>query len=448
MPRPMPFGLHGRRKVLEKNTMDIVLLLARIVLALVFGLAGIGKLLDLKGSRNCLIGFGFPEWLVSPVGLSLPFVELAFAALLLPLPTVWWGACGALGLLTAFVVVIGLNMARGRRPDCHCFGQLHSEPIGPWTLARNALLALLAGLVLSQARHNPGLSIFDALALVFSRHGALLPIGAVVVSAVAIQSWLIFHLFRQNGRLLLRIEALEAGPRSMPRPPAQAQSGLKVGSPAPAFELPLAMGGTSSLDRLRAAGKRVVLIFSDSNCGPCKALMPEVARWQREFSGKLTVAVVSRGVSNEKMAAKHGLENVFVQKNREVAERYHAFGTPTAVLVEANGVIASGLGSGVAQITSLVQAAANGTMPLVKSQPSPVSTPLVVGSAASTFSAPDLDGNLVTTSDFMGRKTMLLFWNPSCGFCNRMLPDLKRWEAAHGGDELRVVLISAGTTEQ
>ena len=32
--------------------------------------------------------------------------------------------------------------------------------------------------------------------------------------------------------------------------------------------------------------------------------------------------------------------------------------------------------------------------------------------------------------EFRGRETLVVFWNPGCGFCERMLPDLKAWENA------------------
>ncbi|MGH9285870.1 MAG: MauE/DoxX family redox-associated membrane protein [Acidimicrobiales bacterium] len=38
-------------------------------------------------------------------------------------------------------------MSHGRRPDCHCFGQLRPTPAGAATLARNGVL-LAAALVL------------------------------------------------------------------------------------------------------------------------------------------------------------------------------------------------------------------------------------------------------------------------------------------------------------
>jgi hypothetical protein len=73
---------------------------------------------------------------------------LVVAATLLPASTAWWGALGALALLSVFVAGIGINLARGRTPECHCFGQLHSAPAGWKTLARNGILAAVAGFVL------------------------------------------------------------------------------------------------------------------------------------------------------------------------------------------------------------------------------------------------------------------------------------------------------------
>src|SRR5579862_3517383 len=137
--------------------MSVILLLARVILAAVFCLAGVAKLFDMKGSRSAMLDFGLPQWFAVPLGSCLPFLELSVAGLLLPPESAWWGALGALVLLAAFVAGIAINMARGKRPDCHCFGQLHSAPVGPSTLVRNGLLAALAGLVVSQGWFNPGL---------------------------------------------------------------------------------------------------------------------------------------------------------------------------------------------------------------------------------------------------------------------------------------------------
>ena len=59
-----------------------MLLIARLLLALVFILAGVGKFADRKGSRQALIDFGVPAVFASPLGNLLPLAELGIGAAL------------------------------------------------------------------------------------------------------------------------------------------------------------------------------------------------------------------------------------------------------------------------------------------------------------------------------------------------------------------------------
>src|SRR5215470_15713592 len=110
--------------------MDIALLLARWLLAAVFAVAGLAKLADRTGSRQALRDFGVPARLATPLGILLPVAEMAIATALLPTISAWWGAIGALACLLLFIAGIGINLARGHRPACHCFGQISSAPVG------------------------------------------------------------------------------------------------------------------------------------------------------------------------------------------------------------------------------------------------------------------------------------------------------------------------------
>ena len=92
--------------------LDILLLIARLLLAAVFVVAGITKLADRAGSRDSLIGCGLPRSLAVPFGLALPVVELVIAVTLIPTDSSWWGALGALALLLLFIAAIGFNLAR------------------------------------------------------------------------------------------------------------------------------------------------------------------------------------------------------------------------------------------------------------------------------------------------------------------------------------------------
>src|SRR5437868_5178254 len=129
--------------------MSIVLLLARLVLAVVFFVAGLGKLLDLKGSQEAMRDFSLPRSLAAPLGILLPFAELAVTVALIIPALAWWGALGALVLLLLFVAGIAYNLTIGRKPDCHCFGVFYSSAIGKNTLIRNLVLAVVAVLVVA-----------------------------------------------------------------------------------------------------------------------------------------------------------------------------------------------------------------------------------------------------------------------------------------------------------
>src|SRR5207244_2558745 len=134
---------------------------------------------------------------------------------------------------------------------------------------------------------------------------ALLIGGVVALALLAAEGWLLVQLVAQNGRLLLKLEALEerlaAGGAGAQAPPGAAEAvpaqtpaaaGLPVGSPAPEFALAGLHGETLTLGALRAAGEPVLLLFTDPGCGPCAALLPELGRWQREHAAAFGLAVV------------------------------------------------------------------------------------------------------------------------------------------------------------
>jgi len=63
------------------------------------------------------------------------------------------------------------------------------------------------------------------------------------------------------------------------------RNGLPGGTLAPAFGLARVDSGELALDDYH--GQRVILAFSDLNCGPCNQLTPEVERVHRSFSLKV-----------------------------------------------------------------------------------------------------------------------------------------------------------------
>jgi peroxiredoxin/uncharacterized membrane protein YphA (DoxX/SURF4 family) len=442
--------------------MGLLLIVARIILAAVFAVAGTAKLTNLKGSRKVVTDFGLPNWLANPLGSVLPFAELTVALLLLPVGSAWWGGLGALGLLIAFIAAIAVSLAQGRKPDCQCFGQIRSKPIGWPTLLRNSVLASCASLVVYGGTVAQ-VSLIEVIARLSGTQALALAVTLIVLTVIAGQTWLIFHLFKQHGRLLLRMDEMEkrlaAAPATAQRPQAPAPHGLPLGAPAPAFELAAVGGQTLTLEDLHR-GKPAVLIFSDPNCGPCTALLPEIGRWQRDYAEKVRIALVSRGTvkANRAKTEQLGVRDVLLQKDREVAELYQANGTPAAVLIRADGAIGSRVVAGSEAITGLVASAAGVPIPITATSggngrgkilpmPMPAHAGLPIGEVAPSVTLPDLTGRTVSLSDFKGRKTLVLFWNPGCGFCQRMLPDLKAWEENRSNGAPDLLLISTGTVE-
>jgi peroxiredoxin/uncharacterized membrane protein YphA (DoxX/SURF4 family) len=432
--------------------MDVLILVVRLALALLFAVAAYTKLRDRPGTKKAVIDFGVPQSFATPVAALLPFAEFAAALLLMFRVTAWWGALLGLALLLIFTTAISYNLWKGRQPDCNCFGQLHSTPIGWSTLVRNLVLALLAGLIALRGPDQPGLDPAILVTSVSSWSFLAVLFGLFVIAAIAVQSWFMVNLLRQNGRLLLRLEALEAqmgsgGSQSIPAPAHLPVQGLPVGTPAPDFSLPQLAGGKLTLDDLRSAGKPVILLFTDPGCGPCAALMPQVAAWQREHAADLSIVLASRGTleQNQALHRQHGLTNILLQKKHEVSMLYEAYGTPSAVLVRPDGAVGSPLASGADAIASLVASVTGRSGP---ERLAPQRNGLPNGRPAPAFSLSDLEGNVVRSDDFRGKPALLLFWNPACGFCRRMLEPLREWERKAPQEAPRLIVISSGTVEE
>lgn len=404
--------------------MNGVALAARLVLAGVFVLAAAGKLRDRDGTRDTLEAFGVPASLAVPGAAALPGVELIVAGLLVFDATAVAGALGALVLLGAFTAAITFNLAQGRRPDCNCFGQLHSRPVGSGTLARNATLAILAGLVLVAGNDGAGATALDDVGGLDT--ATALAAGALALSALtlALVAWMAMHLLRQQGRVLLRLDALDGGGEQTLAPPAP---GLPVGAPAPAFELADAGGESVTLDGLIRGDHQLALAFVDPDCGPCRSLLPDLAR----HNGDVAV-VISRAAADDAraLAAEHDLSPALLDTEGAVAEAYGADGTPMAVAIGPDGLIRSGVVAGPDAVRDLV-----GHL-----DESPAGDPLP------DLELADLDGapaSLLAAVE--GAPHLLVFWSPTCGYCDAMLEDVRALEAR---DDLPpLLLISTGDAE-
>src|SRR5262249_55046940 len=80
-------------------------------------------------------------------GIILPWIELALGALLILGQWTTRAAEASIGLLLIFSIAIFINLLRGNRVECHCFGHLGIKQISWWSVARNLLLLIIAAQV-------------------------------------------------------------------------------------------------------------------------------------------------------------------------------------------------------------------------------------------------------------------------------------------------------------
>jgi thiol-disulfide isomerase/thioredoxin len=311
------------------------------------------------------------------------------------------------------------------------------------TLARNGVLAVLAGSALTAGLSGRTPS---AVSWIGNLGGTsvLVPILVVtllVFAAAGVMGFL--SLLRSYGRVLLRVDDLErrltaAGVGGGEILSTQTGLGHAPGTVAPAFTATDTNESVVSLSDLLAPRLPLLLLFTSPECGPCKVLLPEIAAWQQEHGYRLTIAIANGGNRQESIveARNHGLERVLEDGDLAIYKSYEGAGTPGAVLIAPNGTIASYLAVGSDSIRQLLDTALAGR----GDNEEPV---LPVGSLLPSLILPGLNGEPVDIAGIR-EKTLMLFWNPDCGFCRSMGDDLRAWERHKPASAPRLVIISSG----
>jgi hypothetical protein len=332
--------------------MALALLGVRLALAATFLAAAAGKIRHRPAFRDALSAFGAPVPSLGLLSVAIPAAELATGVGMLSSRTAAWAAILALALLAVFSAATARTLARGQRPACSCFGATHGEPIGAPTLARNAVLAAACALLVRDT--GPGL---DEAGLAWSAASAderrLLVSAAVLLGLLVAADRTIGRLRAEALRLTSTVRALEQ--RDPADSGARAPMGLPLGTPAPPFDLPKLEGDRASLGTL-SQGRPVLLVFSDAYCPACGQLWPDIVRWQRDHADDVTVAVVCSGSPQtlEMKLMGHPVTNVLLAGDSRLGESYNLTQTPSAVLLDRDGRVASASATGVAAIRGLV----------------------------------------------------------------------------------------------
>jgi peroxiredoxin len=132
-----------------------------------------------------------------------------------------------------------------------------------------------------------------------------------------------------------RLEQLEAT-----TPSRLGRNGLRPGKKAPAFRLPTVVGPEAALADY--AGRKVLLVFVQTGCGPCGAVVPDLNQLHREGNVQLLVVNNADRDKAREWVNEHNAEfPVLIQEKWAVSKRYEVIATPFAFLIDEKGIVRS-----------------------------------------------------------------------------------------------------------
>jgi len=227
--------------------------------------------------------------------------------------------------------------------------------------------------------------------------------------------------------------------------------GLPIGAFLPDFELPDLRGQMVNFEEIVGEGKPVLFLFVAPTCQPCGALLPEIDEWQTELADRVNFVFISTGAGEENVA-KFGrtAQRLLVQKNREFQNEVYAKWTPSALLVNTDGRVASHIAAGDSAIRSLIEKVRSENVedPFFyfamerKDEHQPK-----IGESAPEFELKDLEGKTIDSRELRGKPTLVTFWSPTCPHCHAMIEQIKEWEKARGLDDPNLLVFSDGDPE-
>jgi uncharacterized membrane protein YphA (DoxX/SURF4 family) len=127
----------------------------RLILGVMFVYAGIGKAMDPSGFALDIYHYRIlPGWMINPVAIVLPWIEVLAGCSLLAGVLLPGGALVVSTLLFLFAAALGISLFRGLDISCGCFGSAAGNTITWWYLARDIILFLMGCTVLLLSHHT------------------------------------------------------------------------------------------------------------------------------------------------------------------------------------------------------------------------------------------------------------------------------------------------------
>lgn len=320
--------------------MPTPLVLAPLLLSVLLAVSAVAKLRDPGDPRAAFESLRVPralsaDWIVR----SVPWVELALAVGLLVLPGVGFfvAALGAAGLFGIYLALVARALLSSADASCNCFGAATSGRVTTWTVARNALLLIASLVTLLDAFRLPRAlvaRIAGASADDWAWLGMALLVGATV-----------FTVFYEG-----RPEPAEAEPVA-PTPEVDAD-GDYVRHPIPYAQL-FGTDGTAHTLRSLARQRAVLLVWVSMGCGGCQAIIPTLPQWAERLPMLDVRAVLADAATVDGDSPLRPL--LLEDRGWNTGRLLEISGSPGAVVLGADGLLAGGPVVGASAVEDLVE---------------------------------------------------------------------------------------------
>lgn len=309
--------------------LDGPLLLPPLLVGVLLLVSGVAKVRHPEETRSAFSQLQMPRSLTdSPAPAVLPWAEvlLAVALVLAPPPFALVVAGLALVLVVVYLAVIVRALGFGHPVTCSCFGRLGLGEVTRRTAVRNVLLVVAAALAVWSATADASVAarLVDASATTWVWLGLVVLTVAVVVVTF-------------GGTKGVTSSADGIGEV------AGAQDGDEDDydrQPIPFATLVEESGHETTMHELTAGGA-VLLVFVSPTCGSCRPVIDQVEAWD-EGLGPVRLRAVVFTALEDVVAAEPTLAGRVLQDPSAITSRIFRVGTPGAVLLGADGMLAGG----------------------------------------------------------------------------------------------------------
>lgn len=314
------------------SSAPVAALIVLLTLAVVLLVSGVAKARDSRATRDAFQALRVPGPARADVAAAaLPWVEIALAVLLLATPTGWLVpvTLAVLMLMLAYTGLVARALGFDEPVSCSCFGSLGRHEIDRTTLGRNLLLAALAG-----------------AGVWFALDGGSAP--AVLGDLDAAGWWALAAAAAAAAAAVLVV--------GVPSPPSSAAGSDLLDyerQPIPYGVLTLPDGRSATLAELATTQARLLVVLKNG-CGPCDRIALRLDEWVAQLDPVVGVLALYSYKPPGDADLFHSPDLMVLEPELNVS-RLLSRGTPSAVLLGADGYLAGGPVAGEDNVAGFVE---------------------------------------------------------------------------------------------